>query len=374
MPTLADVLFRDHVRYTGDGQPNEPAGSPAPRGDPRSGVYNPKKSDFRDFANYLSSIVGPVLAEATWLRTDIITGTAPLINISPGSITPPNNLVFISQDTTQRSGNITAQIVRNVNSEHGYLNPKALRVKTNVNIDTTQTEWAISGEIDNYSNLTGTGCTAVSGVANKFGRAGVFAGHFQSNDHNIFATAADVTPCVGTEMNIQAVGLDNPTANQGYGNRRVLDILARTHEISGWNGSSGNTGNAEIGTGITVRSDNLTQGTFRYGIAVFQTIGGSAITKAGIQIATTGERGLSIVGSNTVAQAFFGGSSPNGILLGGTYTGSAIRVPSDQKLAFSNSDAVSLRFNSSNNRLEFLNGNTIRGYVDMASGSDVRMN
>lgn len=51
MPLLDDVqrVWRDFVRYTGDGQPNAPVGHPlASGGDPRSGVHNPSKGDIRD--------------------------------------------------------------------------------------------------------------------------------------------------------------------------------------------------------------------------------------------------------------------------------------------------------------------------------------
>lgn len=48
MPPSANEVFRDFVRFTGDGLPNEPVGHPLPIGDPRSGVHNPKKADFRE--------------------------------------------------------------------------------------------------------------------------------------------------------------------------------------------------------------------------------------------------------------------------------------------------------------------------------------
>lgn len=51
MPTTADRALRDHVRYTGDGLPNEPIGHPAPVGDPTSGTHNPSKKDIRDAIN-----------------------------------------------------------------------------------------------------------------------------------------------------------------------------------------------------------------------------------------------------------------------------------------------------------------------------------
>ncbi|MFG6081593.1 sialate O-acetylesterase [Paracoccus litorisediminis] len=52
MPTTADRLLRDFVRYHGDGQPNEPGPEHGlPRGDPASGVHEPDKKDFRDALN-----------------------------------------------------------------------------------------------------------------------------------------------------------------------------------------------------------------------------------------------------------------------------------------------------------------------------------
>ena len=48
MPRIVDVNIRDHVRYTGDGLPNEPVNAPLPIGDPSSGVYHPTKRDLRE--------------------------------------------------------------------------------------------------------------------------------------------------------------------------------------------------------------------------------------------------------------------------------------------------------------------------------------
>lgn len=48
MPKPVNEVFRDFVRWTGDGLPNEPVGHPLPIGDPRTGVHNPTKADLRD--------------------------------------------------------------------------------------------------------------------------------------------------------------------------------------------------------------------------------------------------------------------------------------------------------------------------------------
>ena len=47
MPKSIDEVFRDFVRFTGDGLANEPVNAPLPIGDPSSGVHHPSKSDIR---------------------------------------------------------------------------------------------------------------------------------------------------------------------------------------------------------------------------------------------------------------------------------------------------------------------------------------
>ena len=51
MSTETDRIYRDKVRYTGDGLPGAPAGAFLPQGDPSSGEHNPKKSEIRALLN-----------------------------------------------------------------------------------------------------------------------------------------------------------------------------------------------------------------------------------------------------------------------------------------------------------------------------------
>lgn len=74
MPTTADILLRDHVRYTGDGKPNEPVGKPAPHGDPSSGTHNPSKKDLRDAVNSVTGAADE--ADAAAARADAAAGRA----------------------------------------------------------------------------------------------------------------------------------------------------------------------------------------------------------------------------------------------------------------------------------------------------------
>lgn len=64
MPTTADRLLRDFIRYTGDGLPGEPAARPLPVGDPASGQHNPSKKDFRDAINSVTGSADDATAAA----------------------------------------------------------------------------------------------------------------------------------------------------------------------------------------------------------------------------------------------------------------------------------------------------------------------
>lgn len=83
MASTADRVFRDYVRYTGDGLPNEPVGHALPIGDPASGVHNPTKRDFRDVLNGIISGIGAVEGIAPYASfaaaTDTGAATALLI-------------------------------------------------------------------------------------------------------------------------------------------------------------------------------------------------------------------------------------------------------------------------------------------------------
>lgn len=59
-----NTVFRDHIRYSGDGLPNSPVGHPVPVGDPSSGTLHLFKHDFRsiltDVVNYVFSLTSSV--------------------------------------------------------------------------------------------------------------------------------------------------------------------------------------------------------------------------------------------------------------------------------------------------------------------------
>lgn len=265
----------------------------------------------------------------------------------------PKTYMFVRQDTADRNDTYTVRFEKIVNTDDALTNPHVVRAYAQINVDTTQAVWAISGVVDNHSDTSGGGCAANSGVANKYGLATVFGGHSQANDHNIFATDTAVTPVVGHEINIQAIGLDNPTANGGLGNRIVLDLLARTNEtVANWNTAGGNDGDAEIGTILRVRTDNETDASARYGIAVTDSLYVGKIA-TGILINTAGGRSLHLTGNVTGSHIQIAGNAANGLVLSGTYSGAAFRMNASDTFGLENTNTIKFTYGTVANTLGF---------------------
>jgi hypothetical protein len=182
-------------------------------------------------ANYivtLSSI--PLTKNYIWISDGAQVNGVTVIPYMLGVVRPASgNTLRLGHDTAAVPGiNNPAWIYRTVSSDEGAVNPKALRVLTDVNVDTAQTEWAISGELNNYSNTESTGNVSVSGTSNKYGLAPVFAGHFNAIDNHSYDLATDTTGVIGVELHARGLGPDEPTLNNGVGLRITADLRAKT--------------------------------------------------------------------------------------------------------------------------------------------------
>lgn len=280
----------------------------------------------------------------------------------------PQVLAFVYQNTTNRNDLRTVDIRRVVNTDDGHTNPHALHVETTKNDSNDSTEWAIAGVIHNYSNTAANGDAAVNGVANKHGTASTFGGHFQANEQ--YKTTADtaVTPIIAAEMNIQAIGLDHPTDNHGYGNRRVLDIIAKTNTgVSGWDTATNNYGQAEIGVGWIVRNDDTTDAYFRYGGVIDDQDSANKITTA-LYIHTAGGKSIELAGNVTGTHFLISGNGTNGVILNGTYSGIAMRVNSGQYIGMENTSTVKMGYGVTANVWGFYNASTLRFGINMSDG------
>ena len=311
--------------------------------------------------------IGPTADGGMWaplgvdLTPDSGLTSTPMISIAPGTTTRPRNHLFVRQDTSVRNDNVAVQIQRAVKTSDGLSNPKALRVISTVEVNTSQTEWAISGELDNYSNTASTGNAALSGVSNKFGTAAVFAGHLQAKDWNVFATATAVTALIGAEINTPCIGLDHPTENNGLGVRRTWDVIARTNrQVGNWNTAAGNSGEGETGAGIVIRTDNATGGYFRFGLVIddVSQLGNPNSIGVGLMTRTSGTDGISVRGGNTGAAIRIVPVTPGlfGLKIQGSFTTGAIGIDSGQWLTMSNDNTRRVRYSSGTDSFEFYNG------------------
>lgn len=287
----------------------------------------------------------------------------------------PKAYVFVRQDTSDRSDNATFRIDRVVNTIDGIANPKALRVVTTNNMAaSTQAEWAISGELISYTDITGAGGVAISGVTFKYGLGGVFAGHFQNNEMYKHTAATAVTATVTTEMNMQVIGPDHPTSNDGVGNRIVLDMLPRTNtSILNWDVDEGdNFGQGEVGAILRVRTDNETDAYARYGIVVTDS-GFVGKIGTGLWLKTRGGRSIYITGNVTGSHIQIAGNSSWGLVLSGTYSSAAIRIPATEFFSWDTTDTIQTTYGVTANLLAFYNTGVETFGINMSTGA-IRIN
>jgi hypothetical protein len=260
-------------------------------------------------------------------------------------------------------------------------NPKALRAYTRVGSPTNAlvtataawNPWAVSGELDNYSDSTNTGATATSGVSNKFGAGAVWAGHFQSKEWtDNSADPTQVTDLLGIEANLSVVGADHPTDSNGLGNRFLVDLIAKSNKAAtGW--AVGKEG--EVGCAIRIRTEAVANGGyFRYGIVLEEHASNAGKINTGILVRNTGAYGLRATGAKTTADISLEGNSQNGILLQGTYTGAAIRINDGQRIGLEATNAIKFGWDSGSTSVQMLNGANNRVSFNLSASPGLRIN
>lgn len=276
-----------------------------------------------------------------FLQVEDVVGRASALTI--GSAPEPLNMVTLVQYASTVPGiNAAVAVTRVADLDEDWQNPKAFRVRTEVTVDTDSNEWVISGELNSYNNSTSpnaSGSCALSGVANKYGTSPIFGGHVQAKDWNIYETPEDVTSLIGLEVNTPAVGPDHPSLNDGHGARIGIDLIART------NPNVPGAADAEIGVGLRVRTDGSSGGHFRTGILVNEDDNNPNSIGTGVQINTSGDYGLKVVGSNGVAAV--GLRSGQKIALEGTGVITMYHAPAPNRIIMANGDSCRVSFDVS---------------------------
>lgn len=113
-------IYREFKRYTGDGLPGEPTGAALPIGDPQSGPYSPKKSEFRaafiEILGGTEDLVDDLLTRYLGALVDDAAATAeavtPIVgqmyfNITVGKFRVWNGVSWQDQSVALNDGDVT---------------------------------------------------------------------------------------------------------------------------------------------------------------------------------------------------------------------------------------------------------------------------
>jgi len=193
------------------------------------------------------------------------------------------------------------------------------------------------------------------------------AGYLQQNKHaNGAAWAAVAELCdltnanavsgdggsVGFEVDVWCNGTDTVQSRIG------IDIVVGNAQAIRNLGPGISGGEAYAGIRVGSMNGNASSGWFRNGLVL------NSGTNAGIVVNNSGTVGIKFTGSNTT-----------GIdTTGGTFTGNAIQLGAAQGLGWEATAQIVTKWNQSAGYIEFWNGGTRRGYINLYSGLDVQMN
>lgn len=278
---------------------------------------------------------------------------AALVQLASTSLTPPIQIV----DNPASLTNSTLRIDRLASAAGGtpgYVN-SAVFAKTYVTSATREDfEWAITGSIDNGSNLGQN--VGVYGQGNKQAQGptwGMVAEVCDTTNANTTGGSGgsvglevDVW-CNGTDANAKRIGVDVTVGNAQYVRNGVNGI---------------GPGQGYSGVRITPMNgaEGPTTGSWQYGVEIV------SATAAGIYNRASGTWGI-----------FHSGTYQVGIDIStATHsTNTALRIKSDDYISLVATDQFKFKYNNSTGYLEFYNGATRKGYLDFgAGGSDVKIN
>ena len=222
----------------------------------------------------------------------------------------------------------------------GYVN-SVIYTRTTAGINTTSFEWGITGVVDNYSNAGEN--VGIYGQGNKYSVTGPTWGMVaEASDKTGNAVTSTSGGLIGLEVDVFANGDD------AFERRIGIDVVAGTV-------GSGTKGIAYDGVRVGAQNGNNTLGAFKYALNV------TSADNAGLLLQNAGTNGILSKGSHTI-----------GIDLSqATHSNSALKIKSGDKIALDTAGQFTFRYNPSNGFLEFFNGTSRHGYIDITNGADV---
>ena len=238
-------------------------------------------------------------------------------------------------------------IQRNANytgGESGVVNA-AIYITTNTPTANSSYEYGLVADVNSYSNnIGGSGPAAepqnvaLNGTIRKYGTAPVWGGTFAAVDPAMTYTAGSGA-LVGIEVNVALSGTDPGLNTIG------VDSVP-------WSSNFGTPATAAI----AYRASGNVDDKWKYGFYALTS------TDASFYSVATGIKGIDLAGNYS------------GIILDtstATGTTSAIRINDNSYVELCASGLYKFKYNNTNGFLEFYNGATRHGYINITSGADI---
>ena len=250
-------------------------------------------------------------------------------------------------------------IRRNANAVGPLTAPSgAFRVETIVGASNNQFEWSIWGYLENASPIGENVAIYGQAVKTSVTAGGTWGGCFEFKDRTNTSVSPSSGGGLGIEVTMSVNGTDQSDtfASNAQARRIGIDIVSNNVRNFETGGADQGIGRGECFAAIRVSGElSNNSGCFYNGLAIRTAL------VAGVYNYATSTYGIRHTGAYGV-----------GIDMSeATHQSSAIRIKANDYIALEGTDSVKFKYNSSTGRIEFFNGATRRGYIDVNSGADV---
>jgi hypothetical protein len=285
----------------------------------------------------------------TLLGSDVVSALQTSADAAPVQITTTNTY----------SNTFSYNIRRNANRADTLTAPSgALKVETFAGAANTGFEWSVWAYLENASPLGENVAVYGQAVKTSVNAGGTWGACFEFKDRTNTSVSPTSAGGLGIEVTMSCNGTDNSDtfASNSQARRIGIDIVANNVRAFESGGADNGIGRAECFAAIRVSGElTANKGCFYNGLAIRTAL------SAGVYNYATSTYGIRHTGSYAVGVD----------LSEATHSSSAIRVKANDYIALDATGAIKFKFNPGNGRVEFFNGATRRGFIDVNSGADV---
>lgn len=273
--------------------------------------------------------------------------------------TAGNAAAVVINTTPTYSNTHSYTIRRNANQVAALTAPSgALKVETLVGSSNTNFEWSVWGYLENASPNGENVAIYGQAVKTSVNAAGTWGGCFEFKDRTNTSVNPSSGGGLGIEVTMSVNGTDQSDtfASNAQARRIGIDIVSNNVRNFESGGADQGIGRGECFAAIRVSGElSNNSGCFYNGLAIRTAL------VAGVYNYATSTYGIRHTGAYGV-----------GIDMSeATHQSSAIRIKANDYIALEGTDAIKFKYNPSTGRIEFFNGSTRRGFIDVNNGADV---